>query len=246
VPYHTRTVLTVLFALLSLATARAQTSTWRIEGEATWWWEASIDQGVSWTWSMLEVPQDQGTVRVRASCAFPPGRAHYFAGAMIDQVITGLDGAGMSDTVTVVDPGFTNPQTLMARRFGSVLKIDEESDTLPPGEGPSHWGIFQPGHAVGAYTYANPVLGVIEFDLHLDGTPGDRLINAWWRDWTAWFPDIPDMGPAFLMLNRDFVDYGFIYPDLTVHDLTIRVVPSPGIPAIALIATPLVARRRRA
>jgi hypothetical protein len=234
-----RTFSFVACLFVATTSASAQGISYRIEGEATWWWEASADGGATWTPSFLEVPAGQGVVKVRASCAFPPGPRHYFAGAMIDQTITGLNHAGLNDTVVVTDQGFTNPQTLNSLRFGNVLKIDDESDTLPPGEGPSNWGIFQPGHAVGPWTYANPVLGLMDFDLYLDGTAGDRLIDAWWRDWSAYFPNDPiiaNMGPAILMLNRNLVDWDYIYPDLTVNPLTIRVIPAPG--AVALLLAP--------
>lgn len=97
---------------------------------------------------------------------------------MIDQTITGMNGAGLSDTAIVTDRGFANQQTLVPRRFGNVLKIDDVSDSLPPGMGASHWGVFQPGHAVGPYTYANPVLGLLDFNLNLDGSVGDRHIGG--------------------------------------------------------------------
>lgn len=177
--------------------------------------------------------------------SFPVARWHYFAGARIDQTVTGLAGAGMNDTITVVDPGFANQQTLVSRRFGNVLKVDDISDTLPPGEGAGHWGIFNGGHATGPYTYANPLLGAIDFDLWLDGTEGDRVVSAWWRGWSDYFPDIPDMGPAILMLNRDLVDWDFIYPDLTVNDLTIRVIPAPGVVALLCGACAFAGVRRR-
>lgn len=240
-----RNIMAFLTVCLCTGVAFAQFTHYRFEGEATWWWEASIDNRATWTSSLLEVPQGQSVVNIRASCAFPTGPSYYFAGARIDQTITGIEGAGIGDTVVVTDPGFANQQTLVPRRFGSVLKIDDTSDTLPPGEGPGHWGIFQPGAAVGGYTYANPVLGVIDFDLYLDGTLGDRQISAWWRGWADRFPGFPDVGPAIYILNHNAVDFDFIFPALTVNELTIRVVPAPGTTMLACAVACLAARRRR-
>jgi len=239
-----------LVVVFGCATAPALAQGYRLAGEATWWWEASADGGTTWTPALLEVPSTQGMVKVRACVAFPPDRWHYFQGARIDQTITGMNGAGSSDTVVVTDPGFTNQQTLASRRFGNVLKIDDVSDTLPPGEGAAHWGIFQPGFSAGPWTYANPVIGVIDFNLNLDGSEGDRFISAWWRDWTAFYPNDPvvaNLPPTIRVANNNpFTGQDYIFPTLTINDLTIRVVPAPG--AVALLASACAfagVRRRR-
>lgn len=234
-----RTFMLFAFAILATNTAPAFAQGYRLTGEASWWWEASGDGGSTWSPSLLEVPATQSLVKVRASVSFPPDRWHYFMGAMIDQTITGVNGAGPNDTAVVTDPGFFNPQTLVSRRFGNVLKIDDVSDTLPPGEGSGNWGIGQPSFAAGPWTYANPVIGVIDFNLNLDGSEGDRLVSAWWRNWTAWFPNDPvvaNLPPTILVANNNpFTGQDFILPTLTINDLTIRVVPAPGV--VALLAS---------
>jgi hypothetical protein len=233
-------------SMVMVAVANVQTAGYRFEGTATWWWEASADGGTTWTQTLLEVPQEHTVVQVRASCAFPQVPRYYFGGAMIDQAITGVNGAGPNDSVNVLNVGFFNQQTIAVQRFGPILKIDDVSDTAPPGQGPGHLAIFQPSPAVGAYTYANPVTNLVRFDLLLDGTMGDRLINAWWRNWTMFFPNFPDVGPSIFVRHNDLLDLDFIFPTLTVHDLTIRVIPAPG--AVALPCPVLLwsTRRRRA
>ena len=64
------------FLLLTLAPRAIAQVGYRFEGEATWWWEATIDNGATWTQGLLEVPQAETIVHVRASCAFPPGIHH--------------------------------------------------------------------------------------------------------------------------------------------------------------------------
>lgn len=221
---------------------------YRLTGEATWWWEASADNGQTWVPTLLEVPSTQSVVKVRASVAFPPDRWHYFLGAWIDQTITGVNGAGLNDTVFVTDPGFNNQQTLASRRFGNVLKIDDVSDTAPPGEGPAQWAIGQPGFSAGPWTYANPVIGVIDFNLSLDGSEGDRLVSAWWRDWSVLFPNDPvvaNLPPTILVANNNpFTGQDFILPTLTINDLTIRVVPAPGVAVLFATACAFAGVRR--
>lgn len=235
--------------VVAIVSCAASAQGYRLTGEATWWWEASSDGGSTWTPSLLEVSSEQSVVKVRASVAFPPDRWHYFQGARIDQMITGVNGAGLNDTVVVTDPGFTNQQTLASRRFGSVVKIDDVSDILPPGEGPGHWGIFQPGFSTGPWTYANPVLGVIDFNLNLDGSEGDRLVGAWWRDWTVFYPNDPvvaNLPPTIRVANNNpFTGQDYIFPTLTIHDLTIRVVPAPSCAALLATACGFAGARRR-
>jgi hypothetical protein len=219
---------------------------YRFEGQANWWWEASADGGATWSQTIISVPQSQSSIRVRATCSFPPVFGYYFGGAMIDQTITGVHNSSIGDTATVLNVGFNNQQTIGVTRFGNVLKIDDASDSLPPGQGASHLGIFQPQPALGPFTLANPVTNLVVFNLHLDGSLGDRVVDAWWRSWEGYLPGMPDVSPAIFVYNRNLNDTDLIFPSLTVNPLTIRVVPVPGIPAIALIATVLVARRRRA
>lgn len=234
-----------LLCLACALPAIGQTSGYRFEGEASWWWEASADNGLTWSANLLEVPATQSTVRVRASCAFPQVSRYYFGGALIDQVVTGLDNAGLADTISNVYFGFGSTQPIAVRRFGNILKIDDASDALPPGQGAAQLAIFQPSPAVGPYTYDNPVTNLVLFDLHLDGTMGDRLVNAWWRDWRVAFPDFPFLGPAVVIRHQDLNDLDFIFPTLTVHDLTIRVVPAPGAVVLACVCGSIVAKRRR-
>jgi hypothetical protein len=232
-----------LLAISIVATA-AHAQTVRFEGQATWWWEASADGGATWSASTLEVPQSQGTVRVRTTCSFPPVFGYYLGGAAIDQRITGVSNAGLNDTLSILNVGIMSVQTFAARRFGNILKIDDVSDTLPPGEGSAHLFIGQPNPSIGPYTLANPITNLVVFDLHLDGSAGDRFVDAWWRDWTPNYPQIPP-GPRIHVRNRDLADPDIIVPDLTVNPLTIRVIPAPGAVAVLAAFGFAVGRRRR-
>jgi len=66
-------------ALLASTAAPALAQGYRLTGEATWWWEASADNGQTWAPTLLEVPSTQSVVKVRASVSFPPDR---WAGGM--------------------------------------------------------------------------------------------------------------------------------------------------------------------
>jgi hypothetical protein len=229
---------------ISVAASATHAQTVRFEGQATWWWEASADGGATWSQSVLEVPSNQPAVRVRAACSFPQVFGYYFGAAFIDQRITGLNNAGLGDSLTILNVGILSAQTFAARRFGNVLKIDDINDVLPPGEGQGHLGIGQPNPSIGPYTLANPIINLVVFDLHLDGSAGDRFVDAWWRDWTPNYPQIPP-GPRIHVRNRDLADPDIIVPDLTVNPLTIRVIPAPGAVAVLLAPGLAIARRRR-
>lgn len=239
--WSTRASLAVAFGC---AAAPAFAQTFRFEGEATWWWEASVDGGATWSQSLIEVSQQQTSVRIRANCSFPAVNGYYLGSAIIDQRVTGVNGAGPNDNLSLISAGIMSVQTFAVSRFANVLKIDDAADTLPPGVGSSHIYIGQPNPSMGPYTLANPINGLVVFDLLLDGTSGDRHVDAWWRDWTPFFPQVPP-GPQVFIWNRSLMDPDRIVPALTVNDLTIRVIPAPGVVALLGAACAFAGVRRR-
>ena len=213
-------------------------SAWAQIGTGTWKWEVSADGGATWGSGLVEVPPDQQDVRVRAVAAWSADAGGWYARAHFDIVWDSR--AGDADLVTYIEryrpfEGFA--QNLEWRRFGAVIKIDDRRDTLPPGEG--EFGVYSaqlpPGF--GIPSTANPA-ALMEFRIALDVTPGDRVVSS------IFLPVLPHGNTT----DRVFAVYttreGLTnFPLITIHNATVRVVPSPG-GACTLLATALLTRRR--
>lgn len=213
-------------------------------GVADFRWQASLDGGASWHGDWLDVPEGTPSARVRALVSWvpEPGVGYAYAVSRFDAVVEAV-GGGLADTAS----DFLRPpplhlaftQTITAVRFGSVLKIDDARDTLPPGEGTR--GI-QPGQLTEVpgdtpYNTANPI-SIFEFVLWFDGTPGRRELREHFI--------APGGGNTTDRVLRIYTSPlgASNMPLTTRHGLTINVLPAPGA-AFPLLFGALALRRAR-
>ena len=222
-------------------------------GTAQFWWEASADNGATWSRDLLEVDAAQPSVRVRARTSWEPRAGegvdyHYFSGSRFDVVITGVDGAGPGDLAH----GFHRTQhldswvqTIGATRFGNTIKIDDTRDTSAPGGGSRWVTIAQPPEQfwdMGRFQTANPIQ-LFEFTLTLDGSLGERHIGQVFGPLT----DAPGHPSRYFLATWIGPTGGLNYPDGEggVFDLRIHVVPAPAAAALLALAAFGPRRRRR-
>ncbi len=231
--------LVMLAIALPALTSRSagQTINWRLEGTGTWWWEGSIDGAQTWQRGVLSVPESTSSVIVRAWCSFPAGARYYFGSAVLDAYVSG---AGPNDTMDSGFVGYLGHGLLQPRRFGDIIKLDDVDDTEPPGLGAEWLFANQPPPSVGPYTFANPITRLVEYRLHLDGSPGDRVASAVFNTISS-IGDLPDRPVIVQDMDNWFSP---IVPLITHEPLTIRVIPSPG-SALAITVAILIPRRRR-
>lgn len=223
----------VALALAAVSAARGQ-----YLGTLTW----EADDGTGWTAGRLETSAQSVRVRLRAAW-YPAEPALYFAGCQFDAVVSG-DGRDdvISDFDRTVPMKKGATQTLVATRFGDVVKIDDRRDTMPPGQGPR--GIF-PGQLVEQFagwpppTHDNPV-SLFEFTLTFDGVAGERRVSSLYV--------APSGGNTIDRVMRIYTNSSGaqINPSTTTFTLDIAYVPGPGGAALAGVALAFAVRRRRA
>jgi hypothetical protein len=140
--------------------------------------EASADNGATWTTQYLEVGSGQGAVMVRVKADWVPELGYALSQARFDLMVRDArPGDAASDFVR--PPPFTKfPQSIVASRFGSTIKIDDSRDTLPPGAGQRAIYTFQDPEFRNAEFCSNRPATVFSCELTLDGTRGVRVIDA--------------------------------------------------------------------
>lgn len=238
---HTTTRRTVAFVHLTLCgVGLAQVTP---QGTATWRWEASIDGGASWQGGLIETLHNPRIVLVRAMVSFETF-AHnaYLGGAWLDPYVL-TPGPGddiLSSTAPVGSTSRLATTAASPDRFPGLLKLDHVDDHEPPGQGPAWYrAIQQTYQTINEPIWDNPMF-LMGFTLLLDGTPGDRRVEAVFRDYFG-YPGRPigvDTIRPYTISMLQAVDQ---------VPVTIRVLPAPG--SFALVASAGVwglARRRRA
>lgn len=232
--------LTVSTTLLSNETVSGQV----VYGDpANLRWEASQDDGQTWTASLLTVEPTQPSVLIRAWCQFPVSVPNaYFGGLAFDARVSEGPNVGGNDTISSIQYGVLTTQGRNAvRRFGNVLKIDHADDDQPPGEGPNWLSIGQsPPQFLPTPNYANPIV-MFNYTLVLDGTAGDRTIDGVYSRFLGNPP-----GPHAIVYRNDqaHLTVTFAHP-LIEHQLVVRVVPTPGALAAGLALLGFATRRHR-
>lgn len=210
--------------------------------------QVSTDGGETWQGGIVEVEPGPRSVLVRSRFSWINSPAYAFAGAQFDQVVLN---AGPGDEV--VNPERPHPynlgsnQTIVATRFGSTIKIDDSRDTLAPGMGTR--GVF-PAQLVenfappGGFVRENPGAPFV-FGLNLDGTPGDRTIDAIYigHSGTGASGFRAYTSPAGAQ-EAFYLFHPWLPINARFEAATIRVVPGPGA-VMALTAAGLVALMRR-
>lgn len=197
--------------------------------------EASTDGGETWRAGLIELGPGPASLGVRVRADWTPEAGYAFRSTRFDVVISDC-GEGDSASAFVRPEPFTAvTQTIVATRFGTVIKIDDARDTLPPNMW-HYYGVIPAQHAEDFNPNFNsdrPVT-IFTFDLHLDGTPGERSLDA-------------------LVLRDNFnVPVTWVYRSArgeavsmstVVEPLIVRVVPAPG--SLLLAPAFLVLSRRR-
>lgn len=197
--------------------------------------EASTDGGHNWQSGLVQLDPVPSTVQVRIRADWTPEAGYAFRSTRFDVVISDCGEGDSASTFARPEPFTAVTQTIVATRFGTVIKIDDARDTLPP----SMWHYYAVIPAQHAEDFnpnfnSNRPVTIFTFDVHLDGTPGERSLDA-------------------LVLRDTFnVPVTWIYRSArgeavsmrtVVEPLIVRVVPAPG--AFAMLASALLVSSRR-
>jgi hypothetical protein len=202
-------------------------------------WQASIDNGQSWQAGGMEVSLSQETVRFRALFDWDHPTGYALHGCFMDVTVSGLDNVGAADEATGVvrpSPFGQSPQTIVTTRLGNLIKIDDESDTRPPGLGPRAIEIGQPPEFLGLPFTREHHVPVFEFTLRLDGSAGVRIVDHMYR-----IGGTQDSTPT---LYTD-PNGAWVRPPQALQDpFELVVTPAPAA-ACVLVLAPFFTRRRR-
>jgi uncharacterized protein (TIGR03382 family) len=196
-------------------------------------WEVSADNGLSWQAGTVQVPQSQSSVLVRHVVTWgTPGQGDYIVnGGVIPTVrTTGL--VGLSDTASsiqrrqiVMQP---TPSIIAGRRFTGNELVVSASVSAPPTGAITFFG-FDP--ILGTTAFGNPI-DVLQFQLTLDGSAGERVISDW-TDTSSRYNVVAAATPG---------PYTYTFAH---NSTTLVVIPSPAGLAVAGVAGVVLLRRRR-
>ena len=232
-----------LIALAALAGAAAVANAQDV-GTGKFTWEVSLDGGATWAGGVVDIDPSNQSVLVRARAMWDGTNGMYaFAGAQFDALVTTANSNG--DTAgNFVRPGTVSgsgAQTIVATRFGNVLKIDDVRDTLGPGLGTR--GVF-PGQLVENFagtnfSTANPIT-LFQYELFIDHTDeSDRLLSE------AFIA--PTGGNTVDRVMRIYTSPtgGQNTPVTTRNNAVLRYIPTPATLALLGLGGLMVGRRRR-
>jgi hypothetical protein len=233
-----RAVLPILFAFATTCVVSAPVSA---QGTLRFAWQGSVDGGATWVGDRVEVADPDAEVLVRAQIRWEDSPGYALASAWYDVTITCVQGAGLGDEVVGInriEPFTSAQQTVVATRFGAVVKIDDVRDDMPPGVGTRSVVSSQVAEMFGLpFSRENPV-NFFQFSFALDGTLGTRVVSHI-------FPVTSGgavTAPALYTTPRA----GVTIPFAISFPLEIVVVPAPGVGFLgACGAFVLVGRRRR-
>lgn len=205
-------------------------------GDLWYWWELSADGGQTWHGSSLEVAATTNSVSARIRETWTPPAGPVYQGCFFDGVVTAASGDAITD-LSVMDLYWSGSLIPVATRIGPVIKVDDPGDSEPPGLGPTWYTAVNPNVSP---SFLNPIR-ILQFTLHLDGTPGERTFSQVFR------PDIgtPD-GRISILREISPGVWRSNFPHMTVTDAVLRVVPPPGAISVAAVCAVLCYPRRRA
>jgi hypothetical protein len=203
-------------------------------------WEISTDSGATWSAGSVNVPITQTAVRARYMLTWgtTPSNQEFFNTAVFSPTISGVDGAGMSDTVTNIRGVQLTLGPLPANIQGRRWRVDEikiGSDDSPPPNGPVSLNGFDALQEI--YYFGNPV-SILEYDLQLDGSLGSRRLSAVWR------PRPSNPSNPFALSVVSFTPGPLVY-SYTFNDATLVVIPAPASLALPGVASAMLLCRRR-
>lgn len=218
----------------TVGTASAQV--FRLEGQATFAWQASTDNGVTWQGSLVSVNPSQSFL-VRASVAFEPGAGRYFSGSWYDPYVTNAGPGDAADSFAMQFP-FSVTDSIASFHQGTTMRIERGNDGAPPGQGVG-WIKSEQSAAIGPVTFANPVVA-LTFRFLPDSTPGDRVLTSAFFVTPGW--DASRFVRVNLFADPDATQF---VPATTLLPLTIRVIPAPSALGVLVAGFIVAARRRR-
>ncbi len=196
-------------------------------------WEVSANNGLSWQAGTVQLPQSQQSVLVRHVVTWgTPGLGDYLvSGGVIPRIQT-VGQTGLSDTVSGIQRRqiFMQPASsgTMGRRFTTNEILVTTSATTPP-TGPITFFTNDP--ILGTTFPANPV-DVVQFQLNLDGTAGERVISDWVSNNSFYrVVSIATPGPY---------TYSFSH-----SSTSLIVIPTPTTLAMLAVTSSVLMRRRR-
>ena len=225
-----RTALTCCVLSLSAGLAFAQPFS------ATLAFEASTDGGTTWRGGLVEVAPDPVTLMVRVRADWTPEAGYAFRTTAFDVAIYECGEGDIASSFTRPIPFNAINQTIGASRFGTTIKIDDVRDTFPPGVWVYYIFTGQVAQDFNPEFNGDRPVSIFEFEVHLDGTAGDRTVDA------------------LVQRNNFNVPVSWVYTTprgdavsmpTVVSPLTVRVVPGPGAAAFAMGLLVLARRRRR-
>ncbi|MDX2147097.1 MAG: hypothetical protein SFZ23_06200 [Planctomycetota bacterium] len=207
-------------------------------GTSTLTWQASLDGGTTWQSNLVEVERSQRTFQVRGWLDWTPDAGAVFFTTTFDCLVSGTTSGDDVRSIFRREPFVSfAPQTLVATRFGDVIKIDDGRDTTPPTTwgGPYGVRLLQPLVNDPRTTRDKPLL-MLSFEFEHDGTLGSRRVSSVYngsgtRDSVPLFWPTVNGGPV----NE---------PASIVVPLDIRVIPAPAA-AGALLGMAFVGPPRR-
>lgn len=231
-----------LIALAALAGAAAVANAQDV-GTGKFTWEVSTDGGSTWAGGVVFIDPSNASVLVRARAMWDGTNGMYaFGGAQFDALVTTTAANGdTAGNFSRISNGVNTAQTIVATRFGNVLKIDDARDTLGPGLGTR--GVF-PGQlaenfAGTNFTTANPAT-IFQYELFIDhNDQDDRVLSE------AFIA--PTGGNTVDRVMRIYTtpSGGQNTPVTSRNGAIIRYIPTPATLALLGLGGLMVGRRRR-
>lgn len=223
-------------ALLALASAAFAQPT-----QVSLSWQFSVDDGTTWSPGAVTIDGTQPTfVRVQGVLTWhsSPPTIDVFAALSFDPYVDRAPGTGGSDWI--LDPVFRRDRRFQpfigssVTSLGTIIKVDRDTDVLPPGEG-TGWIVPGQSYAFGEFDSRNPLV-ISDYTYSLDGTSGIRTVSA------ALWHNASGMSPWFYDFD---IDTNVHFAAASVIPGTITVIPAPaGSLALLSLGTALVRRRR--
>lgn len=205
-------------------------------------WRFSVDGGNSWSPDAITLPEStlasvlvQGIVSWQSNTSTADG----FVSLSFDPFVQRTSGSGVNDWIKspllLANGGLAPRPGIAVSAFQGLLKIDRDTDLLPPGLGPN-WVTPAQTPVFEGFNLSNPI-PILSYSYTLDGTPGVRTVSS-------------AIAQRSDETNAQFFDADIgvstpIYVPVTQLPATITVIPAPSPLAAILLAGLLASRRRR-
>jgi hypothetical protein len=219
-------------------------------------WQVSLDNGVTWQSSNAIAPPSQASVLVRAQVTvFDNGvpfltqtRARFAQAAMeayVESDVVRLDQVAGVRTLQPGLPAFLGSTPFSTSQHGLTLKVDAVGDVTPPGQAQFLFtrNIITPVGSVPSP--ANP-LTILQYQIALDGSLGDRTIRGGFFGFTGFITDPAlNVGAGQIAVYPAAGALTAFATDITQVPVTLTVIPGPGVIALFACASIFTLRTRR-